>query len=74
MRSTLVDRSPVQKRRDWEAPVITELPVGTETRSAGATGLSLESGQRANPPPPATPAAKLGFAFEMSFPLSVRTE
>jgi hypothetical protein len=27
-----------------------------------------------NPSGPATPASKLGFSFEMSFPLAARTE
>lgn len=74
MRSTLVDGSPFPTRRAWEAPALKELPIGTETGSAGAKGLAPDSGQRTNPPPPATPTTKLGFAFEMSFPLSVRTE
>ena len=74
MRSNLGDESPVHTRRAWEAPAITELPIGTETRSAGAKRLSLNAGERTDPPPPAAPSSKLGFAFEMSFPLSARTE
>jgi hypothetical protein len=46
-----------------------ELPIGTETRAAEAKGQP-----GASPPPPAAPTTKLGFSFEMSFPLSVRTE
>ena len=62
--------SPGQARRAWEAPAITELPIGTATKAAVAGQVPS---QPANPPP-AAPATKLGFAFEMSFPLSVRTE
>ena len=71
MRSQLSNKSPQQVRRAWEAPAITELPIGIQTKAAEAKEFS---GQPANPPPPAAPATKLGFAFEMSFPLSVRTE
>jgi hypothetical protein len=70
MRSTLVNGSPARMRRAWDAPAITELPIGTETKSAAAKS----SGERATPPAPATPATKFGFSFEMSFPLSARTE
>ncbi len=70
MRSQLSNKSPRQARRAWEAPAITELSIGTETKAAVAGQFP------AQPPnlPPAAPATKLGFAFEMSFPLSVRTE
>jgi hypothetical protein len=70
MRSQLSNNSPRQGRRAWEAPAITELPIGIETKAAVTGQLSVQ------PPelPPSAPATKLGFAFEMSFPLSVRTE
>jgi hypothetical protein len=74
MRSTLGNGSPVQSRGAWEAPVIVELPIGSVTRFAGAANPSPDCAARTNPPPPATPSTKLGFSFEMSFPLSVRTE
>ena len=74
MRSNLGGETPVHTRRVWEAPAIIELPIGTETRSAGATSMSNNAGERTAPPPPAAPSSKLGFAFEMSFPLSARTE
>jgi hypothetical protein len=71
MRSRQFKNSPAQARRTWEAPAITELPIGIETKAAKAKDLS---GQPDNPPSAGAPATKLGFAFEMSFPLSVRTE
>lgn len=74
MRSTLGDGTPPQARRAWQAPAITELPISTTTRSAGAKDGSTQACGPANPPPPATPSTKLGFSFEMSLPLSVRTE
>lgn len=71
MRSTLSRESPVQVRRTWEAPAIEELAIGRETK---ADALRPGSNQSANPPLPESPSTKLGFSFEMSFPLSVRTE
>jgi hypothetical protein len=70
MRSSLGGGTPVQARRAWQAPTITELPIRTQTRVAAA-GLPAEP---ENPPAPATPSTKLGFSFEMSLPLSVRTD
>jgi hypothetical protein len=70
MRSQPSNKSPRQPRRAWEAPAITELPIATETKAAVAGQLPS---QPATPPLAAT-TTKLGFAFEMSFPLSVRTE
>ena len=54
MRSTLGDETPVHARRVWEAPAITELPIGTETRSAGGTGIRPPAAN--GPPAPAPPA------------------
>ncbi len=51
---------------------MTELPIGIETKAAEAKAAG--SSQNASPPAPAAPTTKLGFAFEMSFPLAVRTE
>jgi hypothetical protein len=67
------------KRRAWKPPVITILAIGSETKSSREGGRSVEiSGparaQFAQPQPPAAPTAKLGFSFEMSFPLSARIE
>jgi hypothetical protein len=70
MRSQLSDNGPRQERRAWEAPAITELPIGTATKAAVTGQLPVQPPE----PAPTAPATKLGFAFEMSFPLSVRTE
>jgi hypothetical protein len=74
MRSTLTKEGPARARCAWEAPAMTELPIRTETRSAETKAPQSGSDRGANPPPPAAPTTKLGFSFEMSFPLSVRTE
>jgi hypothetical protein len=73
MRSSVGDGTFPRARRAWETPTITKLPIRTETRSSGAHGSAADSGPE-SPPPPAAPASKLGFAFEMSFPMAVRTE
>jgi hypothetical protein len=67
------------KRRPWEPPVVTKLAIGTETKSAQAqptrSGMpGSEQDKTAEPQPPATPAAKFGFSFEWSLPLSSRNE
>jgi hypothetical protein len=65
-------------RRAWESPALTELAIGRETKSVQEDGRSLgmaTSGVRQlAPQPPASPATKLGFSFEMAFPLSARIE
>jgi hypothetical protein len=58
-------------RRVWHTPAVTKLAIGTRTKSK-ASGTS--EAKFAHPQPPATPATKLGFSFEMSIPLSARTE
>jgi hypothetical protein len=61
-------------RRAWEPPAITKLAIGTETKSARESGRSDGQPKSAHPEPPATPATKLGFSFEMAFPLSARID
>lgn len=55
-------------RRAWKPPMITTVTIRAETRSAAKNDV----GPLAQPP--AVPATKLGFAFEMAFPLSARFE
>jgi hypothetical protein len=69
----------LETRRTWAPPAVTQLAIRTETRLALEKGQSLGletsgSGQPrfAQPRPPAAPATKFGFSFEMSFPLSAR--
>lgn len=52
-------------RRPWKSPKISAVTVRAATKSAAA-------GNSAQPQPPAAPENKLGFAFEMAFPLSAR--
>ncbi len=74
MRSNSGDGTPSKRRKAWQAPVMTVLPVRTATRlGAPKSGLAPAS-EKASPPPPSSPETKLGFSFEMSLPLSVRTE
>lgn len=71
MRSIPGQKSPLETRRAWEAPAIAELPIGRGTKAAFPRDRAFGN---ASPPAPASPSTKLGFAFEMSFPLSARTE
>lgn len=71
MRSRLAKDGPVETRRAWEAPAIAEVSIGQATK---ATAMDKNPGEAEHPPPPASPGSKLGFSFEMSFPLSVRTD
>ncbi len=75
------DRTTVGTRHAWEPPTITKLAIGTETKSsrtneqrAGAESAESGQAQLVQPSPPADPTSKLGFAFEMAFPLSTRFE
>lgn len=65
MRRIVPDETALPRRRVWERPSLTRLPIG-ETKSAGAPVDT--------PQPPTALQMKLGFAFEMSLPLSTRTE
>jgi hypothetical protein len=56
-------------RRAWRPPTVTKLAIGTQTKTVRAHAPRAG----AQPPPPAAPASKLGFSFEMSLPLSART-
>jgi len=71
----------LETRRAWTPPAVTQLAIGTETKLAREHGQNLEletsgSGQPrfSQPRPPAAPAMKFGFSFEMAFPLSARLE
>ena len=55
-------------RRPWKTPTFTHMSIRAETKSAQDTSGPAE------PQPPAAPASKLGFSFEMAFPLSARVE
>lgn len=52
----------------WEPPTVTQIPIGKETRSSAPNGAE----NVAEPLAPAAPSSKLGFSFEMAFPLSAR--
>jgi len=55
----------------WEPPTVTKVAIGAETK---AEPQSESSVGLPGPRPPSAPATKLGFAFEMAFPLSARSE
>lgn len=67
------------KRRAWKAPTVKKLAIGTETKAIGVDPERVtpqvpvsEQPNAAHPQPPAAPATKLGFSYELSFPLSAR--
>ncbi len=64
-RSDGEDAKPVST---WQPPVVKKVAIGTETKSASQDNISAP----AEPQPPATPVSKLGFSFEMAFPMSSR--
>lgn len=70
MRPNKSDKTTVGKSGAWEPPAFVRLPIGKETRAAreGADPAA----QAPQPQPPAGPSSKLGFSFEMAFPLSSR--
>jgi hypothetical protein len=70
MRPTKSGKTGTRHRRAWQAPTVVKMPINSETKSPPAQGMSAP----AEPSPPAEPASKLGFTFEMGFPLSARTE
>ena len=56
-------------RRAWRPPTVKKLSIRTQTKTARADAGRTS----AEPAPPAEPASKFGFSFEMSLPLSART-
>jgi hypothetical protein len=57
------------ERRAWQAPAFTELAIATETKSA-----IVGRNDHTHPMVPTAPMTKIGFSFEVGFPLSSRTE
>jgi len=60
-----------KRHNGWEPPAVTKVAIGAGTKSASK--IENSSGV-AEPQPPSPPTTKLGFAFEMAFPMSSRTE
>ena len=81
MRSVELPTTVAGERRRWEPPTVTKLPIATATKSLRHSGKSAATSEDSSleqnpvaPQPPAAPSTKLGFSFEMAFPLSARTE
>jgi hypothetical protein len=62
-------RANEKQRSIWEPPIVTQVTIDAQTKSATA-----RAGSFPEPRPPSSPATKLGFSFEMAFPMSARTE
>jgi hypothetical protein len=57
-------------RRSWEAPAFSVLALGATTGPQAKAAFRESNNFAAAPPPPCAPLAKLGFSFEMAFPLA----
>ena len=57
---------------DWEAPAFTKLPIASRTGSGA--NVASDPARVVEPAAPGQPLSKLGFSFEMSFPMSSRSE
>jgi hypothetical protein len=70
MARTRIGQSKDKRNNTWEPPAVTTTPI-TETKSPGP---ATNDPALAEPQPPSEPATKLGFAFEMAFPLAARNK
>ena len=70
MGRTRIGRSKDKRNRSWEPPAVTKVAIA-DTKSPAP--LTNDAGL-AEPQPPSEPATKLGFSFEMAFPLAARTK
>jgi len=57
---------------DWEAPAFTKLPIASRTGSGA--NVANDAPRAVEPEAPGQPLSKLGFSFEMSFPMSSRSD
>ena len=67
---TRIGRSKDKRSNTWEPPAVTKTAI-TETKSPAP---ATNDPALAEPQPPSEPATKLGFSFEMAFPLASRTK
>jgi hypothetical protein len=59
-------------RPDWEAPAFTKLPIASRTGSGA--NVASDAARVVEPAAPGQPLSKLGFSFEMAFPMSSRSD
>ncbi len=60
-------------RLRWERPCFNELSISDPSVAAAGPAAHVVERTAVDPQPPAEPALKLGFSFELAFPLSART-
>ena len=65
-----IGQSKDKRNSTWEPPKVTKTAIA-ETKSASPV---TNDPALAEPRPPSAPATKLGFSFEMAFPLAARTK
>ena len=59
-------------RPDWESPAFTKLPIASRTGSGA--NVANDPARVVEPAAPGQPLSKLGFSFEMAFPMSSRSD
>ena len=59
-------------RPDWEAPAFTKLPIASRTGSGA--NVASDPARVVEPAATGQPLSKLGFSFEMAFPMSSRSD
>lgn len=72
MRPNKAGPSTLEAHPVWEAPAFTKLPIVSRTGS-GANAAN-DPPRVVEPPAPGQPLSKLGFSFEMAFPMSSRSD
>ena len=56
----------------WEAPTFKKLPIASRTGSGA--NVASDPARVVEPAAPGQPLSKLGFSFEMAFPMSSRSD
>ena len=65
-----------EARPAWQAPAFTKLPIAGQTRASELAGSNTraDGSSAGEPKEPGEPVSKLGFSFEMAFPMSSRSD
>ncbi len=75
MRPNKAGQSTSEAHPVWEAPAFSKLPIVSRTGSPAHSNASSGGSPRViEPAAPGQPLSKLGFSFEMAFPMSSRSD
>lgn len=61
-----------EARPAWEPPAFAKLPIAGRTKASELAGSNTAA--VGEPKAPGEPVSKLGFSFEMAFPMSSRSD